>query len=726
MRKKWQYFGYISFAFILVFINVSNAQNSNSANKSINLTMATSFDSITINDNLYKQYFAGIQADSLGLFVNQFLKNILKGRLTALRIENLVEIKIKEDSSKNNKENKNKYVVVNKIFVENTGLIFIDVDIISSNNRLVALSLRNNRLKLNDIMPGWQRVLKIPPNSDKYEVTNLAQRYLQKLAISLVSLIDEQIFEWIIASTIKVRVKVLPFNLMSKDTTFSYLTNGLKEMLLTELSRSKIILVQSQQSKSRLADSLLNKSVSQNESFINYLIKGSFIEIDSQLQINVHCLKMPSNRILASRKIIVDTLSMRNLSRKITTIGNQMRRIMEVDFRIMDRTLAVVGNPPKRLFYFGKHRKDDVIITREIIRALTQKLRLLSLPSDTVKTRAFLKLQILDNSKLIDKYTTEQFEPSEIIADLDVDYLITLRYEDLGAESRLTTNLYSMDEGRVEFSVPFPDITTDKALINKVIDKLFLKIMKRFYEWDFIYVPEKSIFRESQKQILNSLITENGEISNVKIPNIKRQKSFGFRAGVVAKRKSSALFAGKNSGKYCEIYYSNTWMTRKLFGIINIPPQCLDLGYEPTIGIDLVRVESIFSPLKGVFAANGFINLKVIFTKWQHANNPLLISVGSGIGAQGLRYNLHPGDEGYLGSSLFKKVEIEFAHNFFLETDFLISDEFSFHALLRKIYGSGNVFTSFQGAKIQGFDPSHFKGEFGGLYFVCGIKYHWR
>ncbi|MCD4663920.1 MAG: hypothetical protein K8R68_01540, partial [Bacteroidales bacterium] len=247
MLKKWLFLGLISFASILVFINIANAQNSESFSKSINLTIATSFDSIPSNNILYRQYFAGNQADSVELFVNQFLKNILQGRLTALIIENLVEIKIKEDSIKNNRENTRKFVVKNKIHVENTGLIFIDVDILSSNNRLVALSLRNNRLNLNDVLPGWQQVLKIPPDSDVDKITNLAQRYLKKLSISLVTLIDEQIFEWIIASTIKVRVKVLPFNLMSKDTTFSFLTNGLKEMLETELSRSKIILVQSQQ-----------------------------------------------------------------------------------------------------------------------------------------------------------------------------------------------------------------------------------------------------------------------------------------------------------------------------------------------------------------------------------------------------------------------------------------------------------------------------------------------
>ena len=115
---------------------------------------------------------------------------------------------------------------------------------------------------------------------------------------------------------------------------------------------------------------------------------------------------------------------------------------------------------------------------------------------------------------MIDKYTFEQSEPSEIIADLDVDYLITLRYEDLGDEIRLTTNLYSLDEGRIEFSVPFPDITTEKALINDVIDKLFLKIMERLYDWDFIYVPENLILKDSKNEILENLITENREINN--------------------------------------------------------------------------------------------------------------------------------------------------------------------------------------------------------------------
>ena len=149
----------------------------------------------------------------------------------------------------------------------------------------------------------------------------------------------------------------------------------------------------------------------------------------------------------------------------------------------------------------------------------------------------------------------------------------------------------------------------------------------------------------------------------------------------------------------------------------------MDLGLGASIGIDLVRRIGLN---RGVTAANGFINLRAIYSRFQYSQLPLLVSIGGGIGGQGIRYIFSKGDPNYpSGAEDKSNGVIVLAQNLFAEVEFPVSEQYRFHGMLRYVHPSRKSHSLGIPVKIDT-EISEPKGKIGGYYFVIGLKYTWR
>lgn len=677
------------FVFLTVSFSDARSQTEETAHPVIELYIHTVFDSIHSNHAVVDKYLSGSRGHRLAAFVSDNLKRVIETKFADIAID--VRVLVAESGSVDPmRMDDNFYSVIDTIFMDDEASFNMNTTIthIASGRKVKSFErvLKHGILERYDWWDKLQSEQPGPAESQRIE------QILYEIATSLVAVIEGDIFTWVVESSIRIRVEVDTFTQIMGGEEYRYLEEALKLMVESELSRSQVIVVYAEDERvDRLG--------------INYRIDGKFVEVEGQLRIDIRCIKEASSRILVSCGALVETIRIEELSRKIKDIGHRLKRAMEADFKPSAKTLAIVANPPVRLFSFDKPMSDDVTIAKEIVRTITQKLRLLTVGAKDYTSR--LPLQVLDDPAKVVDYMHNPAEPADIIADLDVDYLVVINYEDLGNEIRISTNLFSYDVERLAFAKFIHETKGKKVHVNKAIDETVLALLESLCR-NKLFVSEVPCHSLSESGSAGKIYER---IAEVKMTDIRKNNGLGFRIGSTA-HNDPDLYAGKKTSTYLEVFFTYMIPDFHLVG--------LDFAFEPSAGIDFVDTGLL---LNGVSASNGFINFKAVLLGFQHLKMPVVATFGFGAGVQGIRYRFGPNDTQCLKKGCFQNARIEFATTVMNEIEFSITETFRFHSLLRYIFGSA------ENEKSVNADTGCTEcpvGKLGGFYFAFGFKYCWR
>jgi len=669
---------------------------------SMELHLNTVIESTASGKTVLEKYFADSKSQVLESLINDQVKQVVFSRLKDVAIN--IPIIVQDEKPDSSPIRDNSYKVNVRIIIDDEVSFTINVSIVKIATSSEVFRASGRKALKVDVLDRVDKWITLSESGNEDPEVN---QILRQIASHLTARIDNAVVRWIIESTVKVRVAIGTFEKIGGDEEYKYLERQIKKMVEAEFSNSEAILVYP------LEEASVGINRSEITPLLNYRIEGSFIEIDNELRIDIRCIKLPNQRILASRDIIVDTVDVKKLSRGVAEISSALKRIMESDFRRSTKTLAVVARKPEKLFSFGEPDEEDILIAKEISRAITQKLRLLTLESD--EDQAILSLQILEDLDKVDEYIKIKTSPSEILADLDVDYLVVTSYKNLGREIRLSSNLYSYDVERPAVAKFILEEKAKKIYINDVVNKTVFSILESLCHLGFVSVSSKCEEISLEKE--NTRYAD--KIGEIGIPDLRRSKEVGFRVGAsihsIEQPESDPvdIYLNKGSSRYIEGYFSQVLPNTRIRG--------LDLGFGASIGIDIIKRIGLN---RGVIYANGFINLKAIYSGLQYSQLPLIFGIGSGVGGQGISYKFSKGEQ-YYEDFQEDNGDIELAFNSFAEVEFPVSEQYRFHGMLRYVYPS-DIELKFDNGLLNNSEDKIQKGRIGGYYFVIGLKYTWR
>lgn len=643
---------------------------------------------------IYNKYFSYPRDSVLEESVNYHFKCALRAWFENFNIN---VIYLKNDAKL--KQTLKTFEIINTIFVDDYSNLHIKT---SLKNIRMNQELRSFKWELRTNILNWEA------QWDYLEEDNsqleLKEKIFDEISLALVQKVTQEISEWIFQSSVKFSVKVHKFRRIDDQERFKLLEEQVTSIVESELANSEAIII------------FANDSSFVKKEYADYIIDGKLFEINNQLRIDVRCIKIKTQRILASKKVIIDTVTIKNLTYSIADVCHQLKRIMETDFKSASKTLAIIAKPPERLFSSTSPSQDDYKISREIIRTITQKLKLLT--SINAETSFKLDMELLDNAQKITEYLKKPIAPSDIISDLDCDYLITVQYEDFGNDVRIIADIHSYDVKRIGISQPIYEARIKKPEINVAINNIVKNIITSLCEAGFVKRKDESDDNlnvtpcDSLIRIDKSNYNYN-YIAKIMMPDVRKFKNIGFRLGVTAYRKSPELFLGSNSNVCIEVFYS--------YMIPN-----LDLGFdivtEASLSGGFIGKGSLL--FKGINHSNGFINVKASFSNLQYSTLPMILRFGIGLGFQGVKYNFSPGDEFYLGDKKYSNGIVRFATNFSIEIEFPFSDSISFHWIGRYIPGFFSNFNNFKDVRLDyNENPEGIMREF---YIFLGFRYQWR
>ena len=662
----------------------------------------------------YDSNFDDARTRALKKMVSRSMTKVLNARLEDFGLE--VKVTSNPDSAKKFETYLNYYKVMNRFWPSSDGSFYIQASVSQLWSVEPVFSSSYQILYHDDALaePDDWNLLKL---NQHLELDADIKRILQELASTLVSRIDNEVIRWLVESSIKLRVAVLPFEQMGGDSTWRHLQEGLKSMVQTELSRSEAILI--------YADSSLRLQYSDEEPpKPNYIVHGSFFPIHDKLRIDLRCTKIPANRILTSNKVAIETLSVDRLSSKIAEASHRLKSAMLSDFRKTTKTLAIVAEPPTKYFSATHLSNDAREIAKLIVHNMTNKMQLLMAHSAKLDKGTNVKICYC-NPETIDNYIKNFPNPADIINDLDIDYLVLVKTEDLGHTIRLSTNFHSYDLERPALAEYIHQDEEIKSRVESIIDATVLQTSQKLCEKRILKANQFcSLVREEESDSLQKVKSDSLQkiLAKVRMLDFRRNKGAGIRAGPT-RHLDRELYLGRESTPYFEIFFSVRlpdllrWMNLTL-------PSWLSHELEASIGYDKGTTKFFFRR-KGVMSANGFLNYKLVFSWFQYGSFPILFSCGAGPGIKGMSFEYGAGDEPYTGSKLYHRSHVKGVANFFGGIELPLSDRLGLQAVVRRILGSPEIedFADFP------FDESVSKPPVGSLdswLVVCGIKYIWR
>jgi len=537
---------------------------------------------------------------------------------------------------------------------------------------------------------------------------------IKNLASELAMKVIPDLFEWVMETPVKFTVMVLSFEASDDNSQWNFLETSLKWAIETELSRSSAIIVVND-------DSLIsNKSDSSALLESNYIISGGFTTLGDGIRIDIKCTKRSSRRILSSAQISLDTLNILNLSHEISVAMTKIKSAMLSDFRHKQKTLAIVAEPPITYFSAKKASNESKDLAKSIIYNTISKLRLM-LNAAQITDSTNENLIVLSDIKSIEHYLDDFPAPSDIINDLDADYLIVLRIEDLGGKINISCNRYSYDPSRAAIAKYIFQGKEDKAFIGELLNKIVFKITG----WlcgDNIVKRECDFCKSIINQSIDSLGSSRDIMQSAQMFSFVRKKSVGFRGGP-SYNFNPDIFLGKKSRGYAEVFYSHLIPNPRNLLVIPIPPfnifrfpHWLSNELEVSIGYT-----GNFKRRRITFG-NGFVNYKLVFSQLQYESLPIVINGGFGIGGVGISYYFDPGEASYIGEYAFKSGTLNFACNTFIGIEFPILGDWHLQATLRYLMHPFTI-TDFQDLEFDETIQHRPVGNLNGLYFLGGLKY---
>lgn len=714
---------------------------------------------LSARDEVYEKYFSRDRVDTLMHIVNRVMKVVLKTGLEDYGIE--TEIGIHTDSVDSPYS-----VLKNTIWLDGYASLYIKTTVSQPGyaSPVFTSSRDGEMLKQRHALSdpkGWELL-----KEDEFKGPPL-NSLLREMASALVSKVDDEIIQWFVESSIKLRVKVGDFQQADDDSGWRYLRKGLRDMVETELSRSEAMLVYADEGMwSRY---LLRDSVATSDTLpcpANYMICGSFFGMNNSLRIDLRCVKIPSNRILTGGKVTIDTVNITNLSSRIADASNRLKSAMLSDFHRSTKTLAVVAEPPIRYFSTGGLSEESKEVAKLIVHNMTNKLQLLMAYSKKLDRSTNLKIYYCD-WKTIDDYIGKFPTPADIINDLDIDYLMLVKIEDLGHKIRLATNMHSYDLERPALAEYIYQGEVDKDMVGSAIDTTVLRISRELCKLEILKTPVfcKILSNSPQEAISYSLQRTRDsaqgmfpdsvpvsygysvrQVDSVSLHNIlagfprkilrqvrmidfRRKKGMGIRAGP-SYHVDKQFFLGKESTEYFEVFFSHTlphpsglpWWSRWLVPPWFVHPRFFCNEIEVSIGYDL-GAGNLFR--RGVVSANGFLNYKIIFAKFQYASFPVVLSAGGGIGGVGASFRYRAGDAPYVGDKTFEQGVLRFAGNAFVGAEFPLSDRLRLQGLVRWLIQRSKI-TDYADVPFDDSVREKPIGSLQSLFFIGGIKYVWR
>jgi TolB-like protein len=444
------------------------------------------------------------------------------------------------------------------------------------------------------------------------------------LADTLTRRLEYQAYRWMIDSAVRFVVRVEDFVNLSRDTAYDYLGRFVAIALQTELTQSPTISLISD-AVDRGASPNAARGAVPDTAVASYTVGGTLTTLNRGLRVDVTVVKHRASRILASRRAILDSIDLNTLSVSLARLGREVRFAMEADFRQQKKALTVVGIPAEQLS--SKRRAGDIAITAEIARAFSRKLKLLTVRG--VRGEALLPFVVRDAT--IDTARVSAADPFAWLARADADYLVLLRYQDLGDRVRLSTDLEFADPETPVFPGAVPDRIVDKADLAAAVDSVLVEI-----------VTILGAYGATESEVTDSVRGDVwATIRSSPMHSIVKNRQAGVRFGAVLSRPNTDFFFGENAGNYIELHYSqmlpSVYAGRSggRFGV----------GLEAVLGLDLGEDAS----LGGAAVASGLVNGKLYLTPWKHSRTTINITLGGGAGLVGLRYSFSPGDRNYTG-----------------------------------------------------------------------------
>src|SRR5436190_2979468 len=209
----------------------------------------------------------------------------------------------------------------------------------------------------------------------------------------------------------------------------------------------------------------------------SYDVEVSQLTTGDKLWVVVRCVKSGrEGRVLTSRQIVVKANDLDSLSRGLSALVAEIRQTMEADFVSATRTLAVVATSGAIDFRLKAPSGNDLDVTREIMRATTQKIRLLT----DAGSLPLMALQVLSDVPGAARYSATPTSASEILSESDAEYLLLLNYQNLGEKVRLTSDLHSFELEHVAAGIYIDEQYVDLSQLDEKLDLVAIKICEYF------------------------------------------------------------------------------------------------------------------------------------------------------------------------------------------------------------------------------------------------------
>lgn len=510
---------------------------------------------------------------------------------------------------------------------------------------------------------------------------------LNQLTDSLISGVFDPVFQWLVNSSIRLRVVVGRIVYEGRSPSVGRLAGMLHRIVVNELSKSDAIMVQS--------DTVTGDELTTGA---NYVVSGGYTEVGAQVRVDLHAMvQRPLRRVLAGQFAVADTGDVQQLSVGVAQAVNGIKRAMASDFRRSSRTIAFYSTGPERVFAARAPPRVDSAAVRAIVRAMAQKLSLL-----TTVSGGDLRLEVITAAEV----GTSSTDPPTILADLRADYLVMVRYADMGERVRVSADLHGYVAEAPAIGTLLHQGDVDRTELGVVVDSTILKLAKKL----------ELVGRGGRTDSPPATDSERlAVIRRLRLPALVKTKEIGYRLGVVLGRASPNLYFGRQSGTYLEMFFS----AMLPFQIFSRPGGQFDTAVEVLWGHDLGGNLS----LNGAWGSNLFANLRVILTPWQYSRTSFNAAIGGGLGMQSLRYNFHPGDPDFSGDEPYRELGFSLAANVFGQIDFGFLFGTTVDIVMRWVPSIGRTVDTFVDAPLTGFTPGNGPtGKLGAAYIMGGLK----
>lgn len=307
-----------------------------------------------------------------------------------------------------------------------------------------------------------------------------------------------------------IRIAILDFKMQGGDTShYSFLERSLPTMLTTGLSISSRIKLIEVNYKDTLIKNILNSRqaagiISQPTALslgsmlnANYLIMGEFWEKSNSIRLDIRCVNIESQEIVATRGVLIDDPSTVGIPNRLNQLAAELRSIIELDFVQREKqpvSIAVVGFPP------NPYSSENIGLLLKVANTLSKKLR--GVPD----------IIVVENQDLTKKYIEQRTDRWKMSSEMKADLVLSVGLDRSSRDDFIiSADLFDTRNPRQKI----PISATKKATIMSMDNIL------------------NSISLETAKYLEVELNDQDiVDIQNIKFTTAYNQANMGLRAGI--------------------------------------------------------------------------------------------------------------------------------------------------------------------------------------------------